>query len=305
MNKATLFLLLACCVPAFAQGAGLSASLEPVEIPYHRTATYTLRIDAPIDAAVQFPEIASANPDLSIRKGEQRTTQREDGQVIEQDYTIDAIRPGAYLLPGQQLDLGAGPLTVPPMALNVRDLSSDELAAAGEFDGLTALEAVAPPNPTPMWQWAVGAAAIAAVAALVAWLVVRRRRALPPPPPEPAWIVAERRLKELSSRGLPQAGKHEAYYVDLTAILRYYIEDRFHIRAPEQTTPEFLESASNSKRLTEEQQRVLSQLLRHGDRVKFAQYEPSVSEMDESFAVVMQFVRETVPLAESAAEVAA
>jgi hypothetical protein len=156
-----------------------------------------------------------------------------------------------------------------------------------------------------MWQWAVGAAAIAAVAALVAWLVVRRRRALPPPPPEPAWIVAERRLKELSSRGLPQAGKHEAYYVDLTAILRYYIEDRFHIRAPEQTTPEFLESASNSKRLTEEQQRVLSQLLRHGDRVKFAQYEPSVSEMDESFAVVMQFVRETVPLAESAAEVAA
>jgi hypothetical protein len=100
--------------------------LEPVEIPYHRTATYTLRIDAPIDAAVQFPEIASANPDLSIRKGEQRTTQREDGQVIEQDYTIDAIRPGAYLLPGQQLDLGAGPLTVPPMALNVRDLSSDE-----------------------------------------------------------------------------------------------------------------------------------------------------------------------------------
>jgi hypothetical protein len=285
--------------PAFAQGATLSASLSPVEIPYHRAATYTLRIEAPAGQAFEFPDLGSANPDLNVRKGELRTTETDDKrQVLEQDYTVDAIRPGAYVLPGQSLDLGGGPQVVPPMVLSVRDLSEQELAAAGEFESITSLETIVPPEPTPWWQWVAGIALVAALLAGIVYLVQRRRRAAPPPPPEPAWVVAERRLNELASRQLPQGGKHEAYYVDLTAILRYYIEDRFHIRAPEQTTPEFLESASQSGRLTESQQQVLSGLLRHGDRVKFARYEPTLEEMEESFRVVAQFVRGTVPLAQ-------
>lgn len=299
-------LLLLLAAPAFAQGATLSASLSPVEIPYHRAATYTLRIEADAGQAFEFPDISSANPDLSIRKAEQRTKETSDKrQVLEQDYTVDAIRPGAYVLPGQTLDLGGGNLMVAPMVISVRDLTEEELAAAGNFESITALDAIVPPPPTPWWQWVAGIALVAALLAGIVYLVQRRRRAAPPPPPDPAWVVAERRLNELASRQLPQAGKHEAYYVDLTAILRYYIEDRFYIRAPEQTTPEFLESASQSGRLTESQQQVLSGLLRHGDRVKFARYEPTLEEMEESFRVVAQFVRETVPLAQPEARDAA
>lgn len=285
--------------------ASLSASLTPAEIPFHRTATYTLRIEAPAGEQFEFPDLSSANPDFSIRRGELRSSVVEDSQVIEQDYVLDAVRPGAYLMPGQQLTIAGQALSVPPLALSVRDLTESELAAAGEFEGLPGLDVVVPQPGTPWWYYALGAAALGLLAALVAYLWAARRREAPMAPPDPAWVVAERRLNELASRQLPQGGKFEAYYVDLSAILRYYIEDRFGIRAPEQTTPEFLESASGSGRLTDAQQEALSRFLRHCDRVKFARYEPSLAEMEESFGVVTGFVRETIPQLEPEARNAA
>ena len=285
--------------------ASLSASLTPAEIPFHRTATYTLRIEAPAGEQFEFPDLSSANPDFSIRRGELRSSVAEDSQVIEQDYVLDAVRPGAYLMPGQQLTIAGQALSVPPLALSVRDLTESELAAAGEFEGLPGLDVVVPQPGTPWWYYALGAAALGLLAALVAYLWAARRKDAPLAPPDPAWVVAERRLNELASRQLPQGGKFEAYYVDLSAILRYYIEDRFGIRAPEQTTPEFLESASGSGRLTDAQQEALSSFLRHCDRVKFARYEPSLTEMEESFGVVTGFVRETIPQLEPEARNAA
>lgn len=279
--------------------------MSPVEIPYHRTSTYTLRIEAPSGEQIEFPDFSSANADLTIRKGELRTTGTETTQTLEQDYILDALRPGAFVIPGQQLDLNGQVLSVPPVVLSVRDLTETELAAAGEFEGLPGLDVVAPTPGLPWWYYAVGAAALAALVALVAYLWGRRSSEAPLTPPEPAWIVAERRLNELASRRLPQSGKFEAYYVDLSAILRYYIEDRFGIHAPEQTTPEFLESASGSGRLSDDQQLALSGFLRQSDRVKFAQYEPSLEEMDASFSVVTGFVRETIPAQEPESRVAA
>lgn len=304
--RARRFLLCALCLcgliasPAsIAQDApppvSLSASLTPAEIPFHRTATYTLRIEAPAGEQFEFPELSSANPDFTIRRGELRSSVAEDSQVIEQDYVLDAVRPGAYVIPGQQLTIAGHSLSVPPLALSVRDLTEAELAAAGEFEGLPGLDVVVPQPGAPWWYYGLGAAALGLLAALAAYLWAARRKDAPSAPPDPAWVVAERRLNELASRQLPQAGKFEAYYVDLSAILRYYIEDRFGIRAPEQTTPEFLESASGSGRLTDAQQEALSRFLRHCDRVKFARYEPTLAEMEESFDVVTGFVRETIP----------
>jgi hypothetical protein len=107
--------------------------------------------------------------------------------------------------------------------------------------------------------------------------------------------VAYRRLRELDERHLSEEGRYEPYYVDLSAILRYYIEDRFHLRAPEQTTQEFLAASSTTGLFTGDHQQMLSELLKHSDRVKFAQYVPTVPEMERSFSAVLQFVDETVP----------
>jgi hypothetical protein len=89
--------------------------------------------------------------------------------------------------------------------------------------------------------------------------------------------------------------KVEPYYVDLSMILRYYIEDRFGIRAPELTTPEFMDIATESGLLDESQQTFLAAFLRHCDRVKFARHEPGVKEMEERLSEVERFVKDTIP----------
>ncbi|MFA7171908.1 MAG: hypothetical protein WC340_00600 [Kiritimatiellia bacterium] len=77
-------------------------------------------------------------------------------------------------------------------------------------------------------------------------------------------------LERLLRRNLPGQGLYKDFYIELTMVVRRYIERSHHIRAPEQTTEEFLAAASNHPSFTPE---VLSQLktfLESADLVKFA-----------------------------------
>ena len=77
-------------------------------------------------------------------------------------------------------------------------------------------------------------------------------------------------LERLLRRNLPGHGLYKDFYIELTMVVRRYIERSHHIRAPEQTTEEFLAAASKHPLFTPE---VLSQLkifLESADLVKFA-----------------------------------
>jgi hypothetical protein len=85
------------------------------------------------------------------------------------------------------------------------------------------------------------------------------------------------------------------FYVRLTSTVRQLIEGHFGIRAPEQTTTEFLRSARHHPGLLEDQQRFLAGFLRSADLVKFAGDRPAVQECDRSLQAARQFVQETMP----------
>ena len=55
-------------------------------------------------------------------------------------------------------------------------------------------------------------------------------------------------LNRLRAQGLIEQGQFEDYYVQLSSIVRHYLEDRFHLRAPEMTTEEFLHDARHRRR---------------------------------------------------------
>jgi hypothetical protein len=124
-------------------------------------------------------------------------------------------------------------------------------------------------------------------------------------PAPSAWDLAYTRLRELDSRRWPEQGKFQPYYVELSSILRHYIEDRFMVHAPEMTTPEFLAEASKSGVLSPDHQELLAHFLRHCDRVKFAQFRPTEGDMERSFAEVLRFVDETAPQPAKGEEAAA
>ncbi|MDX9973530.1 MAG: hypothetical protein RBU21_11140, partial [FCB group bacterium] len=117
--------------------------------------------------------------------------------------------------------------------------------------------------------------------------------------------IARERLAALGAKGLADSGQFGIFYVELSDILRRYTEDRFHLHAPERTTPEFLAEAASSGLFNAEHQSLLETVLRHADRVKFARHEPGAVEMEQDFNEVRRFVEETVPRTTAPAEEAA
>ena len=104
---------------------------------------------------------------------------------------------------------------------------------------------------------------------------------------------AYEQLNQLKSRGLPLKGEFKIFYTILSDIVRKYIEDQFHIKAPEMTTEEFLCSLKKSVTLQEGQRLSLEKFLSSCDLVKFARYAPRPLEAEESFHLAKSFIDET------------
>ncbi len=109
----------------------------------------------------------------------------------------------------------------------------------------------------------------------------------------PPWVLALDELDALKRKNLPSLGKIKEFYSFLSDIVRHYIEERFSIRAPEMTTPEFLRHLKNSQVLDDKQREALEIFLYSCDMVKFAKYGPTLNEADYSYELARKFIEET------------
>jgi len=271
------------------------ATLTAPVTPFHRPAEYTLVLEGAADALPEVPEWRPEIDGLEVREGEVSRETLEDGRTrLTWTYTIDPINVGDYVLPPVTIRDGeeASALT-PALVLKVRELTDSEREMASQFVEIVRPEEVAPDGLGAL-GWTAIILAIVAVAC-GAYYFLRRRKEEAAPPPPAAWELAMRRLAELLRRHPLESGRYEAYYVDLSAILRYYIEDRFEAHAPELTTPELLGIIGEASLVNEEQQEFLAKFLRHCDRVKFARYRPAEEEMKAGFSSVRRFVEQTTP----------
>lgn len=120
------------------------------------------------------------------------------------------------------------------------------------------------------WHLIAGLAVLLTVGGAMAQIAVRlsqyRRRIVVEPPA----AVARKALQELEAQSLPTKGKFEQFYVQLTNIVRRYVEAQYGIKAPEHTTPEFLDLIRTNDKLSSIQRQSLTDLLTYADEVKFA-----------------------------------
>jgi hypothetical protein len=100
-------------------------------------------------------------------------------------------------------------------------------------------------------------------------------------------------LRALEDRGAPDVEAADAWFVELSAIVRRYLEQRYEIRAPELTTEEFLQVATARPELREDHRGLLSSFLERCDRVKFAGYRPDAQESLATLAAARGFVEDT------------
>ncbi len=284
---------------AFAQAVNVTATLSPPVVPFHKQATLSIVVESPAGVEVNVPDLRDLIGDLKVSgtpEHQKELIGRERVRTTE-TYVLDPVNIRDYYIRPLELTWGDGGQTSIAMPVfRVRDLTPEELAEAQTFD------AALPGGPgidtgvrRPWWVWAAAAGGVLLVAlvALAVWW--RRRPAVPASEPETPWDIARVRLALLGARQYPQQGKHDAYYVDLSAILRYYIEARFALHAPERSTPEFLAEALGKGVFSPQQEVFLSRFLRLCDSVKFARFRPDLEEMSRSFEQVLGFVEETIP----------
>lgn len=140
---------------------------------------------------------------------------------------------------------------------------------------------------------------------LIAFLVmVWRRSGLQPPlpPPPPRWDqIALRRMAELRQKDIWISGDADASAVALSAILREFIEGRFHIHAPDLTTEEFLQEAAARQPWPDEDQQELTAFFTAVDRIKFAAERPGPEALQALMQAAERFVRVTGPQTEVSA----
>jgi len=101
-----------------------------------------------------------------------------------------------------------------------------------------------------------------------------------------AYEIAHSRLSRLSADTLRDAEAVQAFFVELSDIVRHYLEDRFSLHAPELTTEEFLDVAATSPDLNSEQKSFLRDFLRRADQVKFARHIPDNTTMQEALKYI-------------------
>ena len=144
------------------------------------------------------------------------------------------------------------------------------------------------------WAWIIGLCVLVVVfaAGMYRWWFHK--------PSGPVYIEAPheralRELNELALRELPHKGLILDFYVMLSDTVRHYVEARFGICAPEQTTKEFLNAARHHPQIIDDHQRLLASFLRAADMVKYAAQRPGPNECEHGLDAARGFVIESAP----------
>jgi hypothetical protein len=129
---------------------------------------------------------------------------------------------------------------------------------------------------------------------------IRNKKAAPPAavpqgPVETLQEKALRLLNELDQQQLWQKGQVKEYYIQLTDILRDYIEKRFHTPAMELTTDEILYKARLHKEMMPYTE-MLGKILYTADLAKFAKAQPLPQEHVDTIEYAKRFVEATKPV---------
>ncbi|MCR5750772.1 MAG: hypothetical protein K6G91_02315 [Kiritimatiellae bacterium] len=194
------------------------------------------------------------------------------------------LRPFAVLVDGGRDSFVAGPVHFDPPP------PREPVTGAMECDPKRDL----PPLSWKLVGWAVAALAAAAAVLFGLWFaakaVARKVKEHRMSPIERAWVELERLLR----KGLPGRGRYKDFYVELTMVVRRYIQRRYGIEAPHLTTEEFLREAERlaaSGGVSPAARERLGKFLESADLVKFAGVEATPEMADGATASAREYLK--------------
>jgi len=264
----------------------------------------TLQIAAGFQADfpdVQFPDDM---PGMILTDYRERESKLGTDRIVVREYELEPEYAGTFRLPAMQVyfhkadEIKEELIESEPIEITVQKTpATAEALSLKPLRGLIMAEEIAAQR-RRVWPWAVGGAAAAGV--LIALAVYWRRRPRPVPPPPPAHELALEALRRLVARDLVSKGCVDQFFVEITGIVREYIERAFGLRAPEQTTEEFL-ACMASQPVVARYREALGTFLTAADEVKFARMAPGRELIQRTFDTARDFILQTSGGGEGAA----
>ncbi len=152
---------------------------------------------------------------------------------------------------------------------------------------------IKPPVEVPnewAWVWIAVIALVILAAGVVAWFWWRKKRLqIPPVPVVPPHIRARQKL----AGAIALLHDPRLFCSLVSDTLRIYLEERFHFRAPERTTEEFLQELHATTLLNTDQKQRLAEFLEQCDLVKFARFEPAELTLRALLDAALRLIDET------------
>jgi hypothetical protein len=260
--------------------------------------TLVLEVKAQEQWSVAFPKVQDSLDKFRVadRGMEIRRLDRDRNLIYTRSYTLEPFLPGDYAIPPlevsfeEQEGFYSFSIISEEIAVEVSSVLPPQL---GEQD----IEEIWGPASLAgrMIVW-VGTAGVMLAALGAGLLYVRKRLCVFGSEAKDMhpWEAALKELESLLGKKLIELGRYREFYDSISDLTRRYVERRFSIRAPEQTTEEFLKQVRDTNALSEYTP-LLEEFLSGCDLVKFARYEPSVEEVERTVHNCESFLTGTAP----------
>ena len=237
----------------------------------------TVTVEHAPDATVQWPDSLDLAPFEVLGAVLSPTTVADGRATTTAVLTLTAFEMGELEIPSFMVGVtspgGVTELVTDPFGIAVVTVGLDEGQDIRDIRGPLSI-------PRSMLAIALWVLALA-LAAGAGWWLARRARQRPTDegpvtqgPPRPAHEVADEELEWLESSGLLRQGRIKEYYIEVSDIIRRYLEGRYSIRAPEMTSREVLQELEDTDVAWDVHDRFTA-FLEHCDLVKFAKHRPS------------------------------
>jgi len=251
---------------------------------------------------IKPPAFGQAVGDFLIRDYNERSigvSETKSGQQMRRfRYQLEPTQAGKHLIRAIAVEFVdkregsenfSSPTTLEsePIEINVTSELGDAVPS------LASLEPMFPPRPLDegiSWWWALLILPVAALIGFVVWRRRRRTASVAVPKLLSPEEIARAALAQLLSENLPAQGRFQEFYLRLTGVVRQYVEGTTGVRAPDQTTEEFLRAIRSRQLFGFEQTISLQDFLEAADMVKYAGQEPSSEQIEQAIDKAREFV---------------
>ncbi|WP_429265447.1 hypothetical protein [Mucilaginibacter sp. 3215] len=284
-----------------AQNFGAKATLDKKSILIGEQTQLNLSIRFHAKDSIGFPKLADSigkirivnfKADTAFDKGDQSI------ETINRHYTITAFDSGTYIIPSYMFKSPVGDLLTDTLNLDVRTVAVDTTKAFYDIKQPLAVKYTFWDWLRDNWKLVTGILLGLIIIGAVAYYLLKRPKkeviVEEVKPDIPLHIQALQKLEEIKNKQLWQHDQVKQYYIELSDVVREYLEKRYNIQALEQTSEEIFASLRRMD-IASEDRNLLRQLLILADMVKFAKEKPAANENEKSMENAVTFIKDTQP----------